>query len=154
MVANVDNKHKWAVQVGRVFIAFGSIEYTTIQCVDNITKDNILETAKKFSLSRRIDLIIEILSIYNHKDITKFKGLLKKVKLLSEQRNLIAHNPLVLDIYQNDKNELLIKEKIHSLRNPNKHIRLDELKKLAEDSENLSGELYGCAIDVYNAVRN
>lgn len=63
----VDFEHKWAKEVGRVFIAFGSIESTTLSCLEVIPKENIFEIVKSMSLSRRIDLIVEI--IEDHENI-------------------------------------------------------------------------------------
>jgi hypothetical protein len=68
-------------------------------------------------------------------------------------RNLIAHNPLMLDYYQHPDGSYTHKENIVSLRKEQHRITLPELQQFAAKSEQLASELYGCMSAVINALR-
>jgi hypothetical protein len=73
----------------------------------------------------------------------------REIKKLSENRNLIAHNPLVLDLYSSGDDDLCLKEKIMPLKKPDKHMYFNELEKLAMDSEMLSSNFLKSALSFF-----
>jgi len=152
MAKIVDLNHKWAIAIGRVFVAFGGIEYTLFKCLENIPSDNILQSTKNLPLGKRVDLLQEILTIHENLEAVELKRNLRKIKTLSESRNLIAHNPLVLDLYSSGNDDVFFKEKIMSLKKPDKHMYFDELEKLAVDSEELSSNFLKSALSVFRRL--
>jgi hypothetical protein len=150
MAKIVDLNHKWATAIGRVFVAFGGIEYTSFKCLENIPKDNILQSTKNLPLGKRIDLLQEILTTHDNLVTAELISNFREIKKLSEHRNLIAHNPLVLDLYSSgDDDDLCLKEKIMSLKKPDKHMYFNELEKLAMDSEMLSSNFLKSALSFF-----
>ena len=142
MVKLVDLSHQWAIEIGRVFIAFGSIEYITHQCLRNVPRDAIYEATKKMLLAPRIDLLVALLKPLPEGKAIRLALLLRKAKELAEHRNLIAHNPLVLDLYASEEGETTIRESIRSLRNEDKVLTFAQLVELRAQCESLVTELY------------
>lgn len=151
MVKIVDLKGEWAVAIGRAFVAFGSIEHVTVACLREIPRDRIQRSAKSLRLAARIDLIVELLEAHSgeHFDILAEK--LKSAKTLALTRNLIAHNPLVLDIYEQTDGSYLYRERITSLQKE-QSITLVELQGFSFKAEALASELYSCSTKVFQLL--
>src|SRR5690606_30746822 len=96
----VDPKGEWAAAIGAAFVAFGSIEHTTIVCLREIPRDSIWRSSKSLKLVPRVDLLLELLEPYQHQECLTLADKLRQVKELARTRNLIAHNPLVLQIHE------------------------------------------------------
>lgn len=142
MTKIVDLSHQWAVEIGRVFIAFGSIEFVTHDCLKKVPRDAIYDAANRMSLGPRIDLLIAILTSLHEGKAVRLAVLLRRAKELSEQRNMIAHNPLGLDVYVSEKGEPSVLESIRSLRHKNKTMTYEQLVQLRTHCEDLATELY------------
>ena len=101
MVSLVDSA-RWAPLIGRMFIAFGSIERTTHQCIHDWAGETIHKHFARSPLSSRIDLARDLTKSQDAKKATKeaFVDLLLTAKKLAESRNLVAHNPLCLVVLQ------------------------------------------------------
>ena len=68
---------------------------------------------------------------------------LKRAKALSEYRNVIAHNPLLLDLYINQATgDMKAERAITAARSDGKSIDLPGLTELAAEAESLASELY------------
>lgn len=152
MVKLVDLNGEWAAAIGRCFVAFGSIEDSTVTCLQEIPKDRIQKSVKNFRLGQRIDLIIELLEAHPGYVYEQLTAKLSRAKKMSETRNLIAHNPLILGIHYTD-DSYTVKESIVSLRNDQHRISLAELQEFATESEQLATDLHRCTAAVVNALR-
>lgn len=136
---------EWKTLVGTVILSFGDIELITLKCLAHLPTDNIYESASTLPFGRRVDLIIEILQGYGNKPnaATTLIEKLKQAKSLSEYRNLLAHNPLVADIYVHQiTGDVVVEHGISSARKKEKSIDLASLKELAGEVEGLASELY------------
>lgn len=140
MAEIVDLDHKWATLIGRVFMAFGTIEKLTHECLKEWLKDPIYDHLKKIRLSQRIDMVIDLIGAkpFEEKNIVKFVLLMKEAKKLAEKRNILAHNPLLLTLFYGDPD---FHEIIQHNFKENKYVTFDELKKIVKDSEMLATEL-------------
>jgi hypothetical protein len=142
MVKIVDLQHKWAVEIGRVFIAFGSIEHVTHTALRELPRDPLYSATNKLQLGPRIDLLLAILNSREGQAWEQLTSLLQTAKELSDGRNLIAHNPLGLDVYVDEQGEPALAESIRSLRKHEKHMSFAELVALRESSEALATKLF------------
>lgn len=70
-------------------------------------------------------------------EVQSFSKNLNKLLELAKKRNLIAHNPLMMVLYEDS-----IEEEIRSLKDENKAITLSDLISLAKEAENLHSELH------------
>jgi hypothetical protein len=136
---------EWRTLVGTVILSFGDIELITLKCLAHIPTDNIYESVSTLPFGRRVDLIIEILEGRpNIPDaVATLIEKLKRAKSLSEYRNVLAHNPLVADIYVHEiRGDVVVEHGISSARKKGKSIDLASLKELAGEVEDLASELY------------
>ncbi|HVY22132.1 MAG TPA: hypothetical protein VG962_02140 [Steroidobacteraceae bacterium] len=88
---------------------------------------------------------MEILN--GRKELTQALGKLRdgfsRAKQLAKTRNLIAHNPLMLNLYVNHGiEESLPVYKIDSARSSNHSITLDELKEFTAEVDDLAAMLW------------
>ena len=144
MVKLVDLENKWALEIGKLFVAFGSIESLTYTSIKAFSTDPIYKHLIKMRLSSRIDVVVDLVSNKKLSEPNKreFIDNLKKVKKLAEKRNLIAHNPLVLQLFDNETGQDVFREIILSVKNERMHIEFDELMVVSQEAEKLSSSLH------------
>jgi len=140
MAKIVDLDHKWATLIGRVFISFGSIERLTHENLKKWLKDPIYPHVKNMSFALRVDLLIDVVSQQGFQDdnVASFIKNLKFSKELAKKRNLIAHNPLMLCLFQ-DEMEFI--EAIVSNVKDDVTMEFHELEVFTEESEKLATNL-------------
>lgn len=122
-------------------LAFGSIEHITHLCLRNLSRERVGETMLPQGLGLRIDLMREILSAREGAPYKRLDSLLNEAKLQSSDRNLIAHNPLVLDFYADSDDQIFQQAKIRSARKKDHHLTLAALKDRRIRAENLAQAL-------------
>jgi hypothetical protein len=133
---------RWASLIGRLFIAFGSIEQTTHECIRDWAGKQIHKHFARARLASRIELAVDLSSSQNASESTKreFNTVLAKARELSRYRNLVAHNPLCLVLFQNEINTPFL-EAIASNVDDNKHILMKELVEVVESAEDCAEKL-------------
>jgi hypothetical protein len=151
MAKLVDLTGKWAEAIGQAFVAFGSFEHVTVACLEQIPLDSIVRSTAKLGLAHRIELITEILSAYRGEIFVELATKLEEARIMTSTRNLIAHNPLVMDIYQRADGTIFHKEVIKALHKE-RQITLSELQDFAGRAERLASDLYGAAGKVFVAL--
>lgn len=148
-----DPKGPWATAIGRAFVAFGSIEFITLHCLDEIPKDRIRRSTSSFKLGQRIDLIQELLEAHPGPLATALHGALQRAKDLAPTRNLIAHSPIFVDFYKHNDGSWLHTQHIRSAANPKRTLTLKQLEKFANDAETVCTSLYETSSDFINMLR-
>ncbi len=131
---------KWATLIGRLFIAFGYIEKITHNCLVEWLKDPIYPHIKNMNLGRRIDLVIDLAKAqeYTKENIEQFISHLKQAKTLSEKRNIVAHNPLMLTLFQGDPDFV---EVIQSIKKDEVFIEFHQLEDIVLQTESVCSNL-------------
>ncbi|VVP89003.1 hypothetical protein PS934_01433 [Pseudomonas fluorescens] len=142
MVSLVD-KNQWAPLIGRLFISFGSIESLTHDCIRKWSSSIVYKYVKGMPLSRRIEFAIELLAEQSFPDKEKeaFKANLRKSKSLVEIRNIIAHSPLALVLFQ-EESDTPFREAIASNSDDSKIIEFEKLQKAVEQTEEIVERLH------------
>jgi hypothetical protein len=139
------NAVEWERLVGKAILRFGDIELVSVKCLQVFPADKIGVSASRLGFSQRTDLLIEILESRPQRSAhleTLLVGF-KRAKKLSEKRNLIAHNPVMLSLYVNeDETESFAQNSITSARSGAQTLDLAELKGFAAEVESLSSELW------------
>lgn len=140
-----DEDAKWQAAVGKAIIRFGDIELISLKCLAHIPQDKIADAAARLEFSRRASLLIELLEARPRLS-DPLKGLLdgfKRARELVAKRNLIAHNPVLLDIYvQLGTRDVLTERTIRSARSKTTTLTLEQLQEFADDVANLSSEMW------------
>ena len=148
MVKLVDWSGEWAAAIGKAFVAFGGIEHVSVACLRSIPRDNLQKSTKSLRLGQRIDLLTKILEGYEEEPYRLLSQHLGRAKVLAETRNLIAHNPLLLEFYERPDGTLYHQEVIAALHR-DKKVTLVELKAFADEAEALANALYAASSEVF-----
>ena len=142
---------EWEALVGKAILRFGDIELVSIKCLSLIPSDKISDTASRLDFSRRAELLVEVLEARTETgpDMSALLKGFKRARELAQLRNLIAHNPVMLELYVNeDETESFARRAISSARTGKQSLDLDGLKEFAEEVEQLSSELWMALLKV------
>lgn len=136
---------EWQALVGTAIVSFGELELITLKCLAHIPHDRISDTASRLGFGQRVDLLLEILN--GRKPLPEvvlvFAEKLKRAKKLAETRNLIAHNPVMLNLYVHmSTGDFKALRSITSARGDGRSIELEDLKEYAAEVEDLASELW------------
>ena len=148
----VDPKGEWSAAIGAAFVAFGSIEHTTVVCLREIPKDSIGRFSKALRLAARVDLLLELLEPHSQSECVALSEKLREVKVLAKTRNLIAHNPLVLQIHEDGKGNRRFGSAITAIHKEGHLISLPEAQEFATACDKLASELVGVSINAFKAL--
>lgn len=152
MAKLVDIQGHWAAAIGKAFVAFGSIEHTTVVCLKQIPRDRIQRFSKSLKLSQRIDLLLELLESHDLPECSVLADRLRQAKSLVPTRNLIAHNPLVLEFYEQANGGYAFAEAIAAIHREGHKITLQEAQEFAALSEKLASELIDSSLKAFRAM--
>lgn len=144
----------WEALVGKAILRFGDIELVSIKCLEVIPADAIAESTARLGFAQRANLLIEILEarVDRTPDLDQLLACFKRAKPLATKRNLIAHNPLMLDIFVNeDETQMLAEHSITHARS-GETMGLEDLKEFAAAVEDLSSELWLTFLRVVNSA--
>lgn len=141
-MVNFVNTDKWAPLIGRLFIAFGSIERITHQCIRQWAGSTIHNHVAKNSLLNRLELAVDLTHQQDAAESLKtaFIGSLQTAKALSAQRNRVAHNPLCL-IMSLDPADEPFREAIAHNTKESDFLTFEDLTLVVLNSERCSEEL-------------
>lgn len=146
----------WVNLIGKFFVSFAKIEHTTCISIQHFSEDNITKTANNLPFKTRVELLIELIKGKNYIDTEKAEKHIELLKIslkLSEKRNIIAHNPILLDLYtQEETEELQEREVIVSKRSKKKRIYLENLEKMVDEVEKLSKELVDGYLEIMPSI--
>lgn len=135
----------WCLAIGKFMLWFASIEESTFVLLKELPTENIFEATISLQFGQRVDLLLAVASDSNKVMPSTKNALIEKLKLaknISEKRNLVAHNPLSVDIYKHkSEEEYKIVERIRSLKNQKKVIEIEELRELGVNTKKLALEL-------------
>lgn len=138
MTKLVDLEHVWAKLIGRTFIAFGSIEKSTYEYLESWVSLKVFIYIKDLGLTKKLDLLIDLCDEQQYENIAELIEYFELAKKLTLKRNIIAHNPLILTLYEGDDK---FTEIIQSIKKENTQIDLEELKEITIKSEEIASKL-------------
>jgi len=149
-----EQEREFAPLVGKAILNFGQIEFATLQAAEILPNETILETASNLQFKARTELLIEILSGRRKKGeaIARLIRLLKRALDLAKTRNIIAHNPLLIEVSY-DKGTCNHVPKICRYLNREKKVTKQDLIVFCRDTEALAEELddaiHGVLVETY-----
>jgi hypothetical protein len=147
-------RKKWAEEVGRFVLAFGSIEGITYLTLREFPREPIAKPLidNNLALKPRLDLLISIAQARAEGDDlwASYAETLKKIKELSSKRNLIAHNGVGIDVFVDGMGNMHILEGISNAKKAKSleaklpdtdTVRFAELVAHRKEAERLDKEL-------------
>lgn len=150
-MARLTHSGLWAEPVGKSILAFGGIEHVVVVALREIPTDRIQKSAIRMQLAAKVDLLLEILEGYAGAEYIELATALKDVKELAKTRNIIAHNPLVLEFYEIDEGNFLTNEVIAVIHKEGHKLSLTDLNDFVGKAEALLDRLHGCVAAVRGA---
>jgi hypothetical protein len=144
----VDPQHEWAGEIGRVVIAFGSIEHVTMLCLRQLPRDSISSATRHFNLGPRLEQVLAILGGSADPDAQALSELFRTAKKLADDRNAIVHNPLMLEVYEDGDGGHEFKQAIYLMRKAEKSMSFENLVDVREKAERLATDLYRVAAPI------
>lgn len=135
MVSLVDSE-RWAPLIGRLFIAFGTVERATHECVRSWSNEAVYKHVKKMPLFGRIELAIDLVASqpFSAENKANFVASLRGAKKLAEYRNIIAHSPLALVLFR-EQPDTPFREAIASNTDDSRFVEFAELQRVVEQAE-------------------
>jgi hypothetical protein len=134
---------RWALPLGRLLLALGEIEHVTADAIKSFASQQGTG-ASHVSLARRLDIMRD--TIVNRPEFTEVAfeigELIEQVKPLLPLRNMLAHNPVVIGIYQSsDVSEFQFAEEVVDQGGKLEPISHAELSKYATDAQIIATQL-------------
>jgi hypothetical protein len=123
---------EWAVQVGQFMLCFGELEHSLATLITRIAKDEIHASVARMSFDFRLTFLLELIEPFGFSKEHPLCVLIKELKDLSEQRNLVAHNTIYFFADDDPTKDYIA---IVSLRDGNKRLRFEELIDLTNRAE-------------------
>jgi len=149
-------REKWAPLVGRFILEFGEIENVTYFALLQLPKDQIFSTTSTLPFGKRVDLVRELVSGNEKipKDLgTQFEEELKAAKKLAEMRNIVAHSPLLMKIYEHPKEGWTYREEaIGTLKHKENSISFEQLSEAGEEAGALAIQLKDTYTNIYKVL--
>ena len=138
MVLFRDPDDRWAIQVGKLILAFGDIEHTVVSCLQKIPQPGMTKAAAlELELKKRVRRLRGVLENRPEPACKELLSKADEVLSLVDARNLIAHNMLTFCFYVTGETAVGVLE-ITGARRPEKRISYDEMCHLVERVEHLA----------------
>lgn len=134
---------EWHGIVGRAIVGFGELELVTYKCLAHLPSDKISDTSSRLGFALRVELIVEILESRKGTGSTaEFVRMLKRARVLAQTRNDIAHNPVMLNVFENEASGDLLLERCIATARGGRVIDLAAAKEFADEVESLAAKLW------------
>lgn len=136
---------EWELLVGKAIIRFGEIELISLKCLAFFSSDQTTSSDAKLRFVPRAKKLVELLKMRQNIDqnLEELIHGFEQARRLASTRNLIAHNPVMLDLYVNeDKTESRAERWITSARSASVTIDLADLKEFYAEVDDLASTLW------------
>lgn len=142
MVQSMKHETEWRYQIGELMLRFAEIEASIWCCLIFLPEKNELNKFKTTNFTKRCSAAIDYAKQVNIDKKTKIDLIseINRASRLAKLRNLVAHNPVGLNI-ESLFDEHGTKYEIQSYINPAKKIELEELKFAVIDIQECSTNL-------------
>jgi hypothetical protein len=131
------SESKWRDLVGGFILAFGEIEFITYRLWNDLFPDQ--KPPEKFR--PRTNLILDYLKASAEKNETVIQLLTDAVGL-AEKRNIVAHNPMQVQVYQHTRTGQIMIDHAITCRKTEEYIEDCDLKEFRANAEDLVWQLY------------
>ena len=133
---------RWRVAVGRFILSFGSVEWFTFHMLAELPTERLLESTMRLSFGQRLDIVEQL---FRDKSLEpelykRAIELLEKARSLSKIRNLLAHNPLLLNLFD-DKVGVDLEYQISKYCEIEARLTIDKLEEYCRNVEELEEQL-------------
>jgi len=142
---HLSNDAEWEALIGKGIVSFGRLEVLAIKFLAHFYGEDITTPTSWKPFSERADDVIAKLEtlVVLHPNEQGLRDGFRRAKTLVKTRNLIAHNPVMLDLYTRDgSDELAAERSIRSILPDEAALDLAALKEFVAEVENLAAKLW------------
>jgi hypothetical protein len=134
---------EWHKAIGKLMFSFGFIELRLNQLLGFWLDEEIYEHVSPEPLSKRLRLGTALAPTHSKDQlfVDELVGLLETVAKLSEKRNMVAHNPVLMRSQRLATGKWDIKDVIRHPKQATKYLTLKDLERVASDAASASEEL-------------
>lgn len=131
-----DELSDWEIYVGRLIISFGSIELLTFKLFEIWIPD---KKTTELTLTQRLDNLIGHISRIKDDDERRYriKALFIRTKQLNTIRNQLAHNPTILEKY----NDFEYKNVVADMRGEESTLNIAQVHEFADEARSIASKL-------------
>jgi hypothetical protein len=133
----------WRVAVGRFILGFGEIEWFTFHMLSELPNQSMLESSRSKRFAERLRILTKVA-----REVDLESGLrerlisaLRRAGHLADTRNLVAHNPLFLDLFD-DRVGADLQYELSKYGEWQARLTFNELEARCKEVETLVEELY------------
>lgn len=138
-------RKQWEPLVGRLILSCGDIELKLLQLHWNLSlQEGYTEELIHKGLGEKAKYLDRTLArkAIDVRLQKRVSNCLNRVIKLAKKRNLVAHNPLYMDLYSDAEGEFYSVPVIRSMRDLNIHIPLNELEQEILEAKNINTDLW------------
>lgn len=143
---------RWRVAVSRFILGFGEIEWFTYHMPSELPTERILDSTMSLPFTKGVDIVVEIAK---GRDLdaslrAQLVSALERAKVLASVRNLVAHNPLFLNLFD-DRVGADLQYQVSKYGELQAKLTFDDLDGYCLRVEDIAKELYSIReqIDAY-----
>jgi hypothetical protein len=146
---------QWRTAIGRFILSFGSIEWFTYHMLSELPTERIFESVMFLGFKQRLNLVIQLVQEKNLDDeiTSRVIDLLNEAKELADTRNLIAHNPLLLNLFD-DRVGVDLQYQISKYGETEARLTLEKLEMQCRKVEMLDEQLLIIREEIDIALQN
>lgn len=150
-----EQRELWEGYIGRLILICGDIELHLLQLYWNLRLGEGYDpSVKKLGFADKAKKLLSMVESWDENEAQfrkRARRVLNDAIKLARRRNLIAHNPLYMDIYTDGEAVFIAGPTIRSLRGSDEHISLDGLKQLIVEAKQIEEDLWGLVEEVGNS---
>lgn len=137
-------QEQWQMAIGKLMFSFGFIELHLNQLLGCWLADEIYEHISSDPLSKRLRFAIALAPAHSIDQtfVDDLTALLESIAKLAEKRNMVAHNPVLLDSRRLASGKWDMKDVIRHPRRAEKYLALKDLEDVAQDAAIASEDLF------------
>lgn len=135
---------EWSLLVGRFIVSFSNVELWASQCVRAFGSGRLHKTCMEMSIEPRAKIAegLMLRSDLSAEEKVRIEAAFAELRRLSVQRNLVAHNPPMENVYLSPEGKVTMARELRSLRNHTKIVTKRDLAALHKASVELGSELF------------
>ncbi len=141
----IEDDIQWQALIGKAILAFAHIELISLKCIDELEPAATCKDAQELRFTPRARRVVELLEAreppFSPSQVALAEGFRCAIEL-AKTRNLIAHNPVLLDLKVKDGTDLWAERTIQSVRPTDKLLTFEDMKEFAATVDDLKTELW------------
>lgn len=142
--------------IGRFVVSFTNLAYWTLFCIEVIASQEMRDAFVELPITSRAKIAEALMLGTNPPESIqqRIKAAFSELRRLAVQRNLVAHNAPMMNVYELENGDLRTAFELRSQRDANKQVTTAELVAFHKSAIDLGTELYSLTRQLDRAAGN